>query len=116
MEPGLNDRLENSSERDFERAFKALRVRCFSELERLDSQMEQENANGEQRLKYLGGYLKTLQGIEEMAKRLRDERDGENDRGIDVVAFRQQLESQIAKLVDSDIASAVSGSPGPGDN
>jgi len=74
--------------------------KIIDELANLDTSNDEEGLSSEQRLKSYLGFFKLLQCLEEMMKRVQIERDKKSDRGVDILEFRQQLEEQIAKLVD----------------
>lgn len=82
--------------------------KIIEELASLDASNASENDTNEQRLKSYLGFFKLLQCLEEMIKRVQQERDKKSDRGVDILEFRQQLEEQIAKLVDIKDEAAVS--------
>lgn len=52
-------------------------------------------------LKELTGIFKLLQGVEEMIKKIQENRDRQRDSGIDALEFRRKLEQQIAQIVDT---------------
>ena len=93
----------------FEETLVELRQRMAEELGRLDSDEELQLATSEKRLKYLSGYFKTLQGVEDMVNRLWDKRGEEESKGISVVEFRRQLEEQIERLIQAEAAQSISG-------
>lgn len=72
----------------------------IDELASLDTAKGEEFVTNEQRLKSYLGFFKLLQCLEEMIKRVQQERDAKSERGVDILEFRRQLEEQIAKLVD----------------
>lgn len=76
------------------------RNKIIDELDALDKSNADEEVSNEQRLKSYLGFFKLLQCLEEMIKRVQKERDKKSDKGVDILEFRQQLEEQIAKLVD----------------
>ena len=80
-------------------AFK-FREMIIGELANLDAVEGDEPVSNEQRLKSYLGFFKLLQCLEEMIKRVQQERDKKSERGVDILEFRRQLEEQIAKLVD----------------
>ncbi len=92
----------------FETIAVKLRDKVLSDLSILEASMGDTDEVNEQRLKSLTGFFKLLQSIEEMIKRIQQERDKKTDRGVDILEFRQQLEKQIAKLVDDKIEETVS--------
>ena len=75
------------------------RDKILDELSKLDVTCSSETLTSEQQLKSYTGYFKLLQNLEEMIKRVQQERDKKSDRGVDILEFRRQLEEQIAKLV-----------------
>lgn len=76
------------------------REMIIGELANLDAVEGDEPVSNEQRLKSYLGFFKLLQCLEEMIKRVQQERDKKSERGVDILEFRRQLEEQIAKLVD----------------
>lgn len=72
----------------------------IDKLASLDTADGDETVPNEQRLKSYLGFFKLLQCLEEMIKRVQQERDKKSERGVDILEFRRQLEEQIAKLVD----------------
>lgn len=76
------------------------RNKIIEQLASIDTLDGDENVPNEQRLKSYLGFFKLLQCLEEMIKRVQQERDKKSERGVDILEFRQQLEEQIAKLVD----------------
>lgn len=85
-----------------------LKHQILKDLEKLETMSEPDEISGEHRLKCLTGIFKLLQTVEEMIKRSRDERERKQDRGVDILEFRKQLEKQIAKLVDKKAEGIVS--------
>ena len=77
-----------------------LRDKIIDELANLDTMNSGEDISNEQRLKSYLGFFKLLQCLEEMIKRVQQERDAKSERGVDILEFRRQLEEQIAELVD----------------
>ncbi len=77
-----------------------LRDKIIDELASLDTANNSEDVSDEQRLKSYLGFFKLLQCLEEMMKRVQQEREKKSDRGVDILEFRRQLEEQITKLVD----------------
>ena len=84
------------------------RNKIIDELASLDTLNTKEDISNEQRLKSYLGFFKLLQCLEEMIKRVQQERDKKSDRGVDILEFRRQLEEQIAKLVDLKNEAALS--------
>jgi len=74
----------------------------MDELVGLEQVNSSEEISNEQRLKSYLGFFKLLQCLEEMMKRVQQERDKKSDRGVDILEFRRQLEEQIAKFVDKE--------------
>lgn len=60
-----------------------------------------EALSTEQQLKSYIGFFKLLQSLEDMIKRVQQEREKKSERGVDILEFRRELEEQIAKLVDA---------------
>jgi len=92
-----------------EPAILRLRARLLEELEQTETCEDFKSATTEQRMKTLTGIFKTLQGVEDMINRIRQESELDQKRGVDVVEFRRQLEEQIARLVEQESARPVSG-------
>lgn len=76
--------------------------KIMDELVGLEQVNSSEEISNEQRLKSYLGFFKLLQCLEEMMKRVQQERDKKSDRGVDILEFRRQLEEQIAKFVDKE--------------
>ena len=74
----------------------------MDELVGLEQVNSSEEISNEQRLKSYLGFFTLLQCLEEMMKRVQQERDKKSDRGVDILEFRRQLEEQIAKFVDKE--------------
>lgn len=85
---------------DFEDITFKFRNLVIDKLASLDTAEVDELIPNEQHLKSYLGFFKLLQCLEEMIKRVQQERDAESERGVDILEFRRQLEEQIAKLVD----------------
>ena len=92
-----------------EPAILRLRTRLLEELEQTETCEDFKSGSADQRMKTLTGIFKTLQGVEDMINRIRQENELDQKRGIDVVEFRRQLEEQIARLVEQESAQTVSG-------
>ncbi|MDJ0613797.1 MAG: hypothetical protein QNJ29_08965 [Rhizobiaceae bacterium] len=104
-----DDGHSGSSGHALEPTILRLRERLLVELEQTETSDEFKSAPVEQRMKMLGGIFKTLQGVEDMINRIKQDNDLEQKRGIDVVEFRRQLEEQIARLVEQENSQTVSG-------
>ena len=76
--------------------------KIMDELVGLEQVNSSEEISNEQRLKSYLGFFKLLQCLEEMMKRVQQERDKKSDRGVDILEFRRQLEEQIDKFVDKE--------------
>lgn len=85
-----------------------IQEQILTDLETLQNSKEPNELSGEQRLKSLTGFFKLLQSVEEMIKRIQQERDKKSNRGVDILEFRKQLEKQITKLVDEKTEGAIS--------
>ena len=106
----LDDDLRSGeSTHVLEPAILRLRERLLGELEQTETCEEFQSATTDQRMKILNGIFKTLQGVEDMINRIKQENELDQKRGIDVVEFRRQLEEQIARLVEQESATALSG-------
>ena len=88
----------------FEKIVFDLHRRLLLELENLDQALEDEAATTQQRLKIYSGFFKMVQGVELMINGIKQQRERENEKQVEVVEFRRQLEEQIAKLIDEEAA------------
>ena len=93
----------------FEAVIVNLRDRLLREVAKLDEALETESATTQQRFQTFTGYFKMVQGIELMLNGIRQQREQDRGKRIEVVEFRQQLEEQISRLVDQGTALPVSG-------
>lgn len=89
----------------------AIRFRklLLSQLANFELEENHADIQQEQKLKSYAGFFKLVQNLEEMINRIQIERDKKSSRGVDILEFRQQLEKQIAKLVDENSEKPVSG-------
>ena len=85
-----------------------LRDKILAELSAMETSKLLEEGSTEQRLKAYTGFFKLVQSLEEITKRIQQERDKKSDRGVDILEFRRQLEEQIAELVDKKNQAVVS--------
>jgi len=83
-----------------------------SEMISISGNLEEANASIEDRLKAYTGYFKILRDVELMIKGIRQQRDQQSGTELEVLEFRRQLEEQIARLVDKEAPSFVSGGVG----
>jgi hypothetical protein len=107
----VNNLSENRDLRIGELEKIAMRFRnlLFSQLAGFEHEKNSDTKTEEQKLKSYAGFFKLVQSLEEMINRIQIERDKKSSRGVDILEFRQQLEKQIAKLVDENSEKPVSG-------
>ena len=105
----LPSKADASSGSVLEPVVTRLRDRLIAELEAAEHSEAFKKASPDQRLKTLSGIFKTLEGVEEMMKRIQQEQELNERRGIDVVEFRRQLEKQIARLVQQESEKPIPG-------
>ncbi len=77
------------------------RNKLLDKVSKFEDVEADEAISSEQQLKSYMGFFKLLQSLEEMIKRVQQEREKKSDRGVDILEFRRELEEQIAKLVDA---------------
>ncbi|MEM9329969.1 MAG: hypothetical protein AAGA53_01510 [Pseudomonadota bacterium] len=92
----------------FERSLLDLQQRLGQEMQKLDENLTTEGATTEQRFKTFTGYFKMVQGVEMMINGIKQQREHDRGKQIEVVEFRRQLEEQISRLVDNEPEEPVS--------
>ena len=102
------DQTVEDASNQFETFTIRLRDKILSDISELETSMGVGEGDSEQRLKSLTGFFKLLQSVEEMIKRIQQERDKKSDRGVDILEFRKELEKKISKLVDNKAEGVVS--------
>lgn len=84
------------------------RDKILNELSKIDELDTSDSGSTETQLKSYNGFFKLLQSLEEMIKKIEQERDKKSERGVDILEFRRKLEEQIANLVDAETKGVIS--------
>jgi len=92
----------------FEKIVGRLNALLLSMIGTFEINHEASEQTSESQLKELAGLFKLLQGVEEMLKRIQENRDRRQQSGVDALEFRRKLEEQIAQLVDEDAEDKLS--------
>ena len=79
------------------------------EITDLGQDMEQKKISAVESIKALTDLFKLIQGVELISKGVRQQREQQSEKQLEVVEFRRELEAQIARLVDAETPLSVSG-------
>ncbi|MEO0329407.1 MAG: hypothetical protein AAF217_12510 [Pseudomonadota bacterium] len=85
-----------------------LKERILVELAGLENELDTGEGTTEHHLKMLTGFFKMVQGVDQMIDGIQQRHDRDQDDEIDIMEFRRELETQIARLVEAESTGALS--------
>lgn len=85
-----------------ERVVVRLKQRLLDELTGIEDRLDSGEESPEQHLKMLTGFFKMIQGVDQMVDGIEQRQEEQREQAVDIVEFREELEAQIARLVDAE--------------